>query len=181
MPDLRTFLTPRLELRAAAADDVDGLFAITSDPDQWWHAPQGRHADRETTADWIERAAARWESDGLSYWMARAVESGAIIGVGGAQRHATGTWNLYWRIATVHQGHGYATELGRAALAAAAQFDDSVPAIAWILSHNTPSIAVARRLELIDHGLLADPSDRVERLAFADRPLAAHLLLPNWQ
>lgn len=143
--------------------------------------PQGRHTDRETTADWIERAAARWESDGLSYWMARSVESGAIIGVGGAQRHVTGTWNLYWRIATVHQGQGYATELARAALTSAAQLDDSVPAIAWILSHNTPSIAVARRVELIDHGLLADPADGVERLAFADRALAAHPFLLNRQ
>lgn len=171
--DLRRVVTARLELRAATSEDVDDLFAITSDPTQWWHAPEGRHTDRRTTADWIGRAAARWESDGLSYWTARSVETGAIVGVGGAQRQVTGAWNLYWRIATLHQGRGLATELGRAALTAAAELDDAVPAIAWILSHNAPSIAVARRLELIDHGQLADPSDGVERFAFADRQLTA--------
>jgi RimJ/RimL family protein N-acetyltransferase len=70
-----------------------------------------------------------------------------------------------------HQGHGFATELGRAAQAAAGEIDGSVLFIAWIAPHNAPSIKVAERLGLTNHGLRADPSDGQLRLAYADRQL----------
>ena len=98
---------------------------------------------------------------------------GAIlgVGVGGAQRQRTRAWNLNYRIATLHQGHGYATELGRAARDAAAAIDDRVPVIAWIAEHNTPSRKVAERLGLTAYGPARDPSDGKTRLAYADRPI----------
>jgi RimJ/RimL family protein N-acetyltransferase len=94
-----------------------------------------------------------------------------IIGVGGAQRQRTRAWNLNYRIATAEQGRGFATELSRAAQDAAAQVDDSVPVIAWVAEHNTPSRKVAERLGLIDYGPATDPSDDQVRLAYADRPV----------
>src|ERR1700722_4791971 len=133
-------LTDRLELRCPDPDgDVDDLFAIFRDPDGWWYDPDSRHRDAERTRDWLTRAAARFETDGLSYWTVRRRDHGTIIGVGGAQRQRTRAWNLNYRIATAQQGQGFATELGHAARAAASALDGTVPFIAWIGAHNPPS------------------------------------------
>jgi RimJ/RimL family protein N-acetyltransferase len=165
-------MTDRLDLRCPdLREDLDDLFAIFSDPHGWWYDRAGRHVDAERTRDWLTRAALRFGIDGLSYWTVRRRDDGTIIGVGGAQRQRTGAWNLNYRIATVHQGHGYATELGRAAYAAASALDAAVPFIAWVDEHNLPSRKVARRLGLTSYGLAVDPSDDQPRLAYADRPI----------
>jgi RimJ/RimL family protein N-acetyltransferase len=98
-------------------------------------------------------------------------DTGAVIGVGGAQRQATRAWNLNYRLASGEQGHGFATELARAALSAATAIDATVPFVAWVAPHNLPSRKVAERLGLVDRGLLPDPSDNERRLAYADRPV----------
>ena len=61
--------------------------------------PPSRHASEAVTRSWIERAAVRWQTDGLSYWTARLGATGEVVGVGGAQRHVTGSWNVYYRLA----------------------------------------------------------------------------------
>ena len=151
--------------------DLDEVFAIFSDPGGWWYYPAGRHTDRETTRDWLTRAAARFETDGLSYWTVRRRDNAAVIGVGGAQHQRLRAWNLSYRLAAIQQGHGFATELGRAAYAAASSVDSTAPFIAWIAPHNTPSRKLAERLGLTNYGLRVDPSDDQQRLAYADRPL----------
>ncbi|HEX3977794.1 MAG TPA: GNAT family N-acetyltransferase [Solirubrobacteraceae bacterium] len=167
-------LTERLDLQVTdPATDLDALFPIFSDPDGWWYDPDSRHTDRARTEDWLTRAAARFDQDGLSYWTVRRRDSAAIIGVGGAQRQSTRAWNLNYRLATAQQGHGFATELGRAAQTAASVVDAAVPFIAWIAPQNTPSVKVAERLGLTNYGMHADPSDGEARLAYADRPLDA--------
>ena len=167
-------VTDRLDLRRPVpAADLDDLFAIFSDPDGWWFDPGGRHLERGRSRDWLERAAAHFDADGLSYWTVRRRDDGTVIGAGGAQRQRTAAWNLFYRIATAHQGQGYATELGRAAYAAASELDPSVPFIAWIAEHNLPSRRVAERLELTNYGPAVDPSDDRIRLAYADRPIGA--------
>ncbi|GAA2824029.1 hypothetical protein GCM10010441_55580 [Kitasatospora paracochleata] len=162
-------LTDRLELRAVGPHDLDDLFRINTDPRTWAHLPEGRHASRATTAAWIERAAARWDTDRLSYWTARLRTTGDVVGIGGAQRHDPGFWNLYYRLDPVHWGHGYATELSRAALAAAAAHSLELPFIAWIHAHNTASRAVAGRLGLTDLGLRPDPANGDPMHCYADR------------
>jgi RimJ/RimL family protein N-acetyltransferase len=165
-------LTERLDLRRPEqVNDLDELFAIFSDPAGWWYDPSGRHAEPRTTRDWLARAAARFESDGLSYWTVRRRDSGAIIGVGGAQRQRTRAWNLNYRLAATEQGHGFATELARAAYEAASAVDSGVPIIAWVAEDNLPSRRVAERLGLTNRGLGVDPSDGRQRLAYADRPV----------
>lgn len=166
-----TMTTDRLVLRAATVDDADVLFPITSDPDTWHHAPGGQHRDKQTTREWLARAASRWVTDRLSYWIVRLRDSGETIGVGGVQRQAIRNWNLYYRFAPGAWGNGYATEMGRAAIAAAHATDDSVPVIAWVMEHNQASRHVAEGLGLKDQGPRADPSDGKVRLAFADRSL----------
>jgi RimJ/RimL family protein N-acetyltransferase len=166
-------LTDRLELRRPdPAGDLDDLFPIFSDPAGWWYDPDGRHTDPQRTRDWLTRAASRFDGDRLSYWTVRRRDTEAIIGVGGAQRQSTGAWNLNYRLATAAQGHGFATELARAAYAAASAVDSTVPFIAWVAEHNTPSRRVAERLGLTNYGVGVDPSDGEPRLAYADRPLS---------
>jgi ribosomal-protein-alanine N-acetyltransferase len=166
-------LTERLDLRRPdPSGDLNELFAIFSDPAGWWYEPAGRHTSRERTRDWLARAAARFGTDGLSYWTVRRRDTGAIIGVGGAQRQRTAAWNLNYRIAAAEQGNGFATELARAAHDAASSLDSNVPFIAWIAEHNTPSRKVAERLGLTNRGLGVDPSDGGRRLAYADRALS---------
>ncbi len=165
-------LTDRLDLRRPdPSGDLDELFAIFSDPAGWWYDPAGRHTVPGRTRDWLTRAAARFETDGLSYWTVRRRDTGAIIGVGGAQRQRTGAWNLNYRIAAAQQRNGFATELAEAAYAAASSLDDGVAFIAWIAAHNAPSRRVAERLGLQNRGLGVDPSDGQRRLAFTDRPV----------
>lgn len=170
--DLEGVLTERLDLRRAdPAGDLEDLFAIFSDPAGWWYDPAGRHTTPERTRQWLARAAARFDTDGLSYWTVRRRDDAAIIGVGGAQRQVTRAWNLNYRIASSQQGQGFATELARAAYSAASSVDPSVPFIAWAASHNAPSRRVAERLGLTNYGPHTDPSDGEQRLAYADRPL----------
>jgi RimJ/RimL family protein N-acetyltransferase len=173
MESFERVLTDRLELRRPdPSADVDDLFGIFSDPSGWWYDPAGRHTEPSRTRDWLARAAARFDSDRLSYWTVRRRDNGTIIGVGGAQRQRTGAWNLNYRIAAAEQGRGFATELGQAAYSAASELDGSVPFIAWIAPHNAPSRRVAERLGLTNYGLAVDPSDGQQRLAYADRPVS---------
>jgi RimJ/RimL family protein N-acetyltransferase len=151
--------------------DTDELFPIFSDPRGWWYAPAERHATVEVSRGFCERAAARWQSDGLSYWTVRRSADGAVIGCGGVQRHRTRTWNLSYRVATAEHGKGYASEFAAAGIAAARALDPSVPVIAWIAASNVPSRRVAERLGLREQGLRVDANDGQQRLAYADRDL----------
>jgi len=179
VPDRRQLFTDRLELRAMHPGDAADLFPIFGDPDGYWYSPHDVHGGVEVTRAFCERAYSRWGTDNLSYWTARRREDGRVIGAGGAQKHRSGTcWNLFYRLDLAEQGHGYATELGHAGIAAAHEVDAALPVIAWIVPINEPSIRVARRLGLTDQGLRLDLNDGVERLVYADRDLAPDELRP---
>jgi RimJ/RimL family protein N-acetyltransferase len=165
-------LTDRLDLRRPDPDgDLEALFAIFSDPEGWWYDPDSRHTEPKRTRAWLQRAAARFDTDTLSYWTVRRRDNAVVVGVGGAQRQARRAWNLNYRIGGAHQGQGFATELACAGQTAAASVDPDVPFIAWIAEHNLPSCKVAQRLGLTNYGLGTDPSDGRRRLAYADRPV----------
>jgi RimJ/RimL family protein N-acetyltransferase len=170
----RTVVTERLELRATVAEDADELFPIMSDPEGWWFDPDARHEDVAQTRAFVARAASRW-SEGMSYWTVRGLTSGRVIGIGGAQRHASGCWNLSYRIATDAWGRGYATELATAAADTAVAIDPGVPVVAWVAEHNQPSRRVAERLGFTNYGPYVDANDGEMRLAYADRPVKGFL------
>ncbi|MDH6132889.1 RimJ/RimL family protein N-acetyltransferase [Kitasatospora sp. MAA4] len=170
--DFRQVLTERLDLRAVCLDDLDALYAINADPAGWRHQPEGRHATPATTREWIERAVARWEGEGLSYWTVRLRGEDEVIGVGGVQLIASrGDWNLFYRLAHARWGRGYATEMSAAAIDAGHRHSPDVPVVAWIHAHNEGSRAVAARLGLIDHGLRLEPFFRRRLYQYADRPV----------
>jgi RimJ/RimL family protein N-acetyltransferase len=169
--DVTDVTTDRLRLRPITAHDAEELFAIMTDPAGWWYHPAGRHAELNATIEFCHRVAAMWLADGLSYWTARRLCSGELVGLGGARRHRDRTWNLSYRIATGHQGQGLAAELSTAAHDAAMITDPAVAFIAWVDEPNTPSRRVAERIGLTNQGPRVDPSDGEARLAYSDRPL----------
>jgi RimJ/RimL family protein N-acetyltransferase len=167
--NFETVTTRRLSLRALQDADADDLFAITSDPRTWEHAPTGRHESIQTAREWIARARELWTLDGLSYWLVRLKNTDEVLGVGGVQRQKSGNWNLYYRFAPDAWGRGFATELGIAALESAHSHDGNAAVIAWVLPHNLASQRVAERLGLTNQGQHVDPSDGLIRLAYTDR------------
>jgi ribosomal-protein-alanine N-acetyltransferase len=170
MIDVTRMETDNLLLTPTHVDDVDALFPIFSDPAGWWYEPESRH-DLERTRSFCQRASDRW-AEGLSYWTARELVGGAVVGLGGVQRHSSGVWNVSYRIATASQGRGYASEVGRAGVRAANQVDPGSPVVAHIDQINVASMRVAERIGLQSQGLLVDSNDGVLRLAYSDRPLA---------
>jgi len=165
----RGVLTDRLDLRAVAAADVDGLHRLTSDPLYSDHIPGGLQETPESTRSWIQRFRGRWDVIGLSYWTVRLRATGAVIGIGGAECRP-GFWNLFYLLDAAHWGNGYATELARAAGRAARTVDPDLPLVAWIHEENTASQAVARRIGLTDYGLLGAAHWRGEPMHYwADR------------
>lgn len=146
--DFRHHFTDRLELRPFSSDDLDEVYALMSDPRVWEHLPAGVHTSRRRTAVQLSREEQGWELDGLGYWTARLREDGTFAGVGGCRLVNTAVWNLYYRIRPELQSKGYATELARAALAAARAIDASLPIVASVFEHNAASRAVAAAVGL---------------------------------
>lgn len=161
-------LTDRLELRPVSLDDLPSMYAIHNDAAGWWFDPDGRHRGVSDTIELIQRSVDSWAADGLGYWTARRRSDAAVVGLGGVRRK-DGTWNLAYRIATEHQGNGYAVEIGRAGILAAHAADRAAAVIAWIDEANAPSVHIAEKLGLVARGSQADPTDGVVRLVYSDR------------
>ena len=83
----------------------------------YWTGPWTRAAVEAWAAD----MAARWTADGVGKWMARDRSDGSLVGRGGFTRFdldgETVLLTLGWAVRDARRGRGYATELGRAALA----------------------------------------------------------------
>ena len=118
--------TTRLDLRPADPDDTEALFPIFSDPAGWWYEPASRHLGVDSTRRFLVRAHDRWALHGLSYWTVRLADEQTVIGLGGTQRHRSGSWNLSYRIAGTQQGRGYARELAAAGEHATAEKGESL-------------------------------------------------------
>ena len=171
-PEPSPLLTDRLDLRPMTPGDLDCLHPIISDPRHREHIPEGRADGIEASRAWIERFSARWAVSGLGYWTIRLRSTGAVIGVGGAERRPR-YWNLYYLLDRSQWGCGYATELARAAQREAAALAPDLPLVAWIHQDNAASQAVARHLGLADYGQREPQHWNGEPMHYwADRPPA---------
>lgn len=141
-------LTPRLILTPVGPDDVDDLVLLYADPEvALWTGPWARTAVERWAAD----MAARWTLDGVGKWMARDRSDGSLIGRGGYTRidlDGETVLELGWAVRDARTGQGLATELGRAALAWAAEHYPDLPVVAFTEVHNRASRAVMERLGL---------------------------------
>jgi RimJ/RimL family protein N-acetyltransferase len=166
--------TERLVLSRPFRADLDGLFAIESDPRVWSHYPSLRHREPDQTLALIERWSRQWADIGFGPWVARLQDESRVIGSGGCSLTGGVVWNLGYRFAADVHGRGYATELAREAIRHARAINPELPVIASLLEHNIASERVALKLELErvyrapDSG---NPDPSAIRLVYADRPL----------
>lgn len=173
--------TDRLLLSRPVPGDLAAVFRIHADPRVWTHFPSLRPSDPDEIETMMARWRRSWERAGLGTWTVRLRETGEMIGNGGCTLLAPDpddpeahVWNLGYRLSADHHGHGYATELARAARTAAAGIAPERPVIAYLVEHNRASAAVAEKagLTLVHRAPDAgNPDPAVMRLVYADRAL----------
>ena len=101
--------------------------------------------------------AARWTTAGVAKWMARDRSDGSLVGRGGFTRFdldGETVLELGWAVHDARTGHGYATEIGRAALAWAVERQPGLPVAAFTEVHNRASRAVMERLGMQPAGII---------------------------
>ena len=147
-------LTDRLLLTPVSVDDVDELGLLYQDPlVGYWTGPW----TPDSVEAWTRGMAARWVGDGVGKWMAHDRSDGILVGRGGLSRTALKgetVLEVGWVVRDELTGHGYASEIGRAALGWAASFFPELPVVAFAEVHNDASLAVMRRLGLRDSGII---------------------------
>jgi ribosomal-protein-alanine N-acetyltransferase len=180
--------TARLRLEPLAPSDSGDLFSVYSDPRTWVHLPSGRLTRVEQARERVERSARDVERHGLGMWAVRVraegadatLQAGTFIGSGGVGYAAEAeVWNLGYRLDPAAWGRGFASEIARAAVAAAADVTPQVPVTARVLSNNPASVAVLEKigLTLVWEGQRAgavperDGADPPTRRIYADRDL----------
>jgi RimJ/RimL family protein N-acetyltransferase len=159
-------------LRPLAADDVDAVHAIFSDPATWEHLPSGVLTRREQSAAIVQRAVADWREGGLGQWAVLLRDE--LVGVGGAMPRDA-WWNLGFRLSPAVWGHGLGTWVASVGVGAAHRTREDWPVVARSLSTNPASARVseAAGLELVH----VEPwPDGPNRVIHADRALDRALL-----
>jgi RimJ/RimL family protein N-acetyltransferase len=131
--------TKRLILCRPSVDDMSGL-AVTS--------------------ALIQMCDRHWATAALGYWTVRDSTDARLLGFGGVRPSSTpgGELRLFCRLLPSAQGHGYAEELGRAALDLAASREPGAHVVASIRSDNVAAWRVAERL-----GFSAEATDGPRR------------------
>lgn len=146
--------TPRLLLTPVGPEDIEDLMLLYSDPRvEFWTGPWSR----ESVEAWTRGMTARWTTERVGKWMARDRKDGSLVGRGGFTRFdldGESALELGWVVRDALTGRGYATEIGRAALAWADEHEPGLPVIAFTEVHNHASQAVMRRLGMRPVGLL---------------------------
>lgn len=116
---MQRLATPRLRLRPLGPGDLDAIHRVYSDAEVMRWVGTGPVADRATTERMLAGYTAHQRGHGFSFWAVLERASGALIGDAGLHRTAAGEVELGYTLGREWWGRGYATEAGRAWLAAA--------------------------------------------------------------
>jgi RimJ/RimL family protein N-acetyltransferase len=138
--------TTRLVLTPIGSRDIDQLVLLHSDADVAFWTGQWT---REATESWVRAMANRWAEEGVGKWIAHARADRSLVGRGGFTRFdldGEAVLELGWTVRDAQRRRGYATEIGQAALAWAADHEPGTPIVAFTEVHNHASQAVMRRL-----------------------------------
>jgi RimJ/RimL family protein N-acetyltransferase len=132
---------------------------------------------RGQSDDLIEKIEAGFEVHGFGLWALELKDGGGMIGFAGLavpdfEAHFTPAVEVGWRLARSAWGHGYATEVGRAAL----EFGFGEAGLAEVVSFtstgNARSRAVMERI-----GMTHDPADDFDHPNLPEsHPLRHHVL-----
>lgn len=141
-----TVVTGRLLLTPVGTDDVEELVVLYGDPEvARWTGPWDRAGVEAWTADMTRR----WAEDGVGKWMAHDRLGHSLVGRGGLSLvvlEGEPVLEVGWVLRDARRGHGYATEIGRAALTWAAEHRPGLPVVSFTEVHNHASRAVMERL-----------------------------------
>ena len=139
--------TPRMRGERIGPEHYALLLALVGDP-RVGATLGGAQTPEEVTAS-IEQHVARWERDGVGYWMFRARDTGEGVARGGLSRTHVGGRDeveVGWAVMPERWGHGYATELGAAAVDVAFGMLGLGSVVAYTLPDNLASRRVMRKL-----------------------------------
>jgi len=183
--------TQSLRLRPVDLSDeaaIADVCVVFRDPATWTHLPAGCPQSDAEVREILARHANSWKDHGLGWWFISSRDSqqqgdGPVVGIGGCALNHPGVpaWNLGFRLDPAVWGHGYASEVAKAGLAAAKAADPDIPVTARVLERNPASWHVLDKsgLTLVWQG--DDPSvdpltTGLPRRVYADRTLDSALL-----
>lgn len=139
--------TKRLTLSPVTQDDVAAVFDILGDPRTTANVSFGL-SDLESAECWVCRRMEQQGEYGLSMW-AVVLSADGLVGLAGFFPHVDRSIELGYVVHARHWGHGIASEAVEAMLQAAAGVADRV--FATVRSTNAASLAIARRVGLVEH------------------------------
>jgi RimJ/RimL family protein N-acetyltransferase len=160
--------TERLDLRRVRLGDEELLGPLFADPDVW-HFPLGRGLTADETLGFVRRHADAWDAQGFDVWLASERATGRTVGYVGLTvptflPEVLPAVEVGWRLTPAAWGRGYATEGGRAALAAAFTTLGLDRVLSIIQVGNDASVAVARRLGMrVERRVLVPPDPDDDR------------------
>ncbi len=152
-------LTERLRLRTWTDADRPAFAAMNADPAVMEHLPAV--LDRAASDALLDGLRAVWAERGIGLWAVERRSDSQLLGWAGLNPMPVGTpgageWEVGWRLSRAAWGHGYATEAATEGVRVARErglarvWSMTVPA-------NVRSIAVMRRLGLVEHGRFEHP------------------------
>lgn len=162
--------TSRLILRRPDVEDLNSLFAIYGDPATHLFNPAGPLTAINQAESLLEDWLKHWREKGYGQWTISTLDAPTtVIGFGGLDARNyldVERLNLGYRFAVAAWGKGYATELGRSALAFG--FTElMVPQIhAVVRPAHSASIAVLEKIGMQQVGNLDDVPGHAPSLVF---------------
>lgn len=152
---VRTRITERLRLEPVGLEHVDPLARLHADPGVMGKlgvmgelgGPWSREQTRAKVVQWH----ADWDVEGTGIWVAFRRETGKFVGrsgVGVVEVDGSPALELGWSLLPEFRSRGYATEMGRAAIAYAFDTLDAPAVVAFNPPENAASGKVMNRLGL---------------------------------
>jgi RimJ/RimL family protein N-acetyltransferase len=160
-PPGRNLRTGRLLLRSWRDDDVEGLLAISTDPEVMRFFP--RPSTRDEIVALVDRHRAALTHDRPGLFAVERLADRALLGFTGLAVPSfdapfTPCVEIGWRLARSAWGHGYATEAAQACLDHAFATLGLPEVVSFTAVSNEPSRAVMRRLGMRDAGEFDHPA-----------------------
>jgi RimJ/RimL family protein N-acetyltransferase len=145
--------SPRLVYAPLAASDLDVFHGLVVDEHVRRFLLDGAVHPRAWSAERIADSRDLFARRGVGLWLARDAASGEVVGFCGFMELDPGAGpELVYALPSRWTGRGYATEMARAAIAAARARDASAEIVASVDAPNVASVRVLERLGFVHAG-----------------------------